>query len=50
MDEPVVRADLSTVRGSGEKFSSTNLHILNWQLSNCGFFLENQRQFFHGTT
>ena len=25
------------------------LEILGWQLSNCGFFLENQRQFFHGT-
>ena len=25
------------------------VHILGWQLSNCGFFLENQRQFFHGT-
>ena len=25
------------------------LYILSWQLSNCGFFLENQRQFFHGT-
>ena len=24
-------------------------NILGWQLSNCGFFLENQRQFFHGT-
>ena len=23
--------------------------IVNWQLSNYGFFLENQRQFFHGT-
>ena len=23
--------------------------LLGWQLSNCGFFLENQRQFFHGT-
>ena len=23
--------------------------MLGWQLSNCGFFLENQRQFFHGT-
>ena len=23
--------------------------VLGWQLSNCGFFLENQRQFFHGT-
>ena len=23
--------------------------ILGRQLSNCGFFLENQRQFFHGT-
>ena len=22
---------------------------IDWQLSNCGFFLENQRQFFHGT-
>ena len=29
------------------KCSVTNL--LGWQLSNCGFFLENQRQFFHGT-
>ena len=25
------------------------LELLGWQLSNCGFFLENQRQFFHGT-
>ena len=25
-----------------------NSYILGWQLSNCGFFLENQRQFFHG--
>ena len=25
------------------------MDILGWQLSNCGFFLENQRQFFHGT-
>ena len=24
-------------------------NILGWQLNNCGFFLENQRQFFHGT-
>ena len=23
--------------------------LLGWQLSNCGFFLQNQRQFFHGT-
>lgn len=23
--------------------------MFGWQLSNCGFFLENQRQFFHGT-
>ena len=27
----------------------SNTNILGWQLSNCGFFLENQRQFFHGT-
>ena len=26
-----------------------SIYILGWQLSNCGFFLENQRQFFHGT-
>ena len=25
------------------------IYVLGWQLSNCGFFLENQRQFFHGT-
>ena len=25
------------------------IKLLGWQLSNCGFFLENQRQFFHGT-
>ena len=25
------------------------LNVLGWQLSNCGFFLENQRQFFYGT-
>ena len=27
-----------------------DIHIhIYWQQSNCGFFLENQRQFFHGT-
>ena len=30
-------------------FSNDTILILGWQLSNCGFFLENQRQFFHGT-
>ena len=25
------------------------IYILGWQVSNCGFFLENQRQFFHAT-
>ena len=26
-----------------------SFELLSWQLSNCGFLLENQRQFFHGT-
>ena len=31
------------------KFLADFALILGWQLSNCGCFLENQRQFFHGT-
>ena len=41
LEIPVIATDRGTYY--------TRIYILGWQLSNCGFFLENQRQFFRGT-
>ena len=36
-------------KGIEEILLFRQIQVLGWQLSNCGFFLENQRQFFHRT-
>ena len=41
--------DIDSIRGELLVFLTDMYYILGWQVSNCGFFLENQRQFFHGT-
>ena len=40
---------LAIIKSIIHRYRESIPYILDWQLNNCGFFLENQKQFFHGT-